>query len=135
MKMTKITIIRRNTEPVETLNDELQWLGSSLGLFNLRDRNSSCFRLFIELIKASKNNRMLSSDELAYRLNLSRSTIIHHINKMSDAGIVISQKRRYTLRVDSLKRLIGELEKDIQYSLEQMKKVAGNIDRELGLRS
>jgi len=133
MKIRKITIIRGNAKPIKTLNDELQWLGSSLGLFNLRDRDSSCFRLFIELVKASKNDRMLSSDELAYRLNLSRGTVIHHINRMADSGIVISQKRRYALRVDSLKSLIDELEKDIHSSMAQIKEVAKDIDRELGL--
>ena len=47
----RITIINVRKPALRTINDELQWLGSSLGLFNLRDKDKSCFRIFIELLK------------------------------------------------------------------------------------
>lgn len=134
MRIRRITIIREKIVPANNINDELQWIGTSLGLFNLRDKDSSCFRLFIELLKAAKENRMLSSDELAYRLNLSRGTVVHHINKMMEAGIIVTEKRKYALRVDTLHKLIDEIEKDMKESMEQMRKVAEEIDKELGLR-
>ena len=49
---TKITIIRIRKPAQSNINKELQWLGSSLGLFGLRDKDKSCFRIFIELIKS-----------------------------------------------------------------------------------
>jgi len=134
MRIRRITIIREKIVPAKNINDELQWIGTSLGLFNLRDKDSSCFRLFIELLKAAKENRMLSSDELAYRLNLSRGTVVHHINKMMEAGIIVTEKRKYALRVDTLHKLIDEIERDMKESMEQMRKVAEEIDKELGLK-
>src|SRR3990167_11073730 len=80
----KITIISLRRPLEKTINQELQWFGNSLGLFNLRDKDKSCFRVFIELLKAAKANMPLTSDELAYRLNLSRGTVIHHINKLME---------------------------------------------------
>lgn len=133
MRIRRITIIRERVSPADNINDELQWLANSLGLFSERDRDSSCFRLFIELVKASKQERMLSSDELAYKLRLSRGTVIHHINKMMESGVVVSEKRRYTLRQGSLKRLVEIVEKDVEETMSNMKKVAEDIDKELGL--
>lgn len=129
----KITIINIRKPAVKNINQELQWFGTSLGLFNLRDRDKSCFRIFIELLKAAKYKIPLSSDELAYRLSLSRGTVIHHINKLMDAGIVIYYKNRYMLRVDNLEALIDEVEKDIKRTCENLKSIAKEIDTTLGL--
>ncbi len=117
----------------KNVNQELQWLGSSLGLFNLRDKDKSCFRVFIELVKSAKRGIPLSSDELAYRLGLSRGTVIHHINKLIDSGIVVQANRGYILRVGTLRELIDEVEKDLSRTCDDLKKMAEEIDESLGL--
>jgi len=129
----RITIvnIRRPTE--RNVNQELQWLGSSLGLFNLRDRDKSCFRVFIELLKASKEHYLITSDELADKLSLSRGTIIHHINRLMESGLVIHEGNKYILRVENLSSLIEELEKDIKRTCDDLKEMAKEIDKRLGL--
>lgn len=129
----KITLISTKKPVGGNINQELQWLGNSLGLFNLRDKDKSCFRTFIELIKCAKLKRAISSEELAYRLNLSRATVIHHINKLMEAGIVIHEGNRYMLRVDNLFSLINEIEKDIKRICEEIKEIARNIDKKIGL--
>tara|TARA_Y100000031_G_C8172339_1_gene362396 strand:- start:188 stop:592 length:405 start_codon:yes stop_codon:yes gene_type:complete len=129
----RITIINIRKPAHKNINQELQWLGSSLGLFNLRDKDKSCFRIFIELVKSAKRNEALTSDELAYRLNLTRGTVVHHLHKLLDSGIVIPLKKGYILRVDNLQELIDEVEKDIKRSLVDLRKVAEEIDEGLGL--
>lgn len=129
----KITIIKHR-KPIHTdINEELQWLGSSLGLFNLRDKDKSMFRIFVELLKNTKKQQPLSSDEIASRLRLSRGTVIHHINKLRDAGIIVSEKNRYTLRVDNLEILMDEIKKDVERACNDLKEVAKDIDEWLGL--
>ncbi|HLD06779.1 MAG TPA: helix-turn-helix domain-containing protein [Candidatus Nanoarchaeia archaeon] len=127
----KITIIRTARPRQPDLNQELQFLGNSLGLFNLRDKDKSLFRIFIELLRASKKGNPLTSDELAERLGLSRGTVVHHVNKLLEAGIVLNMRNKYLLRVENLAALIGELEKDIQRNLEDLKAVASDIDKRL----
>jgi len=129
----KITIIKTRKPTEKNLNQELQWLGSSLGLFNLRDKDKSCFRLFIELLKATKRKHPLSSDELAYRLDLSRGTVIHHINKLMESGIVVNEFNRYMLRVNNLKELIDEIEKDLQRTCSALRDIAVEVDDKLRL--
>jgi predicted transcriptional regulator len=115
------------------VNQELQWLGTSLGLFNLRDKDKSCFRLFLELLKSAKLKKPLNSDDLAIKLGLSRGTVIHHMSKLMDAGLVVHEGNSYVLRVDNLKLLISELEKDLQRTLGDLKEVASDIDEWMGL--
>lgn len=129
----RITIVNIRKPREHNVNQELQWLGSSLGLFNLRDKDKSCFRVFIELLKSSKARQTLTSDDLALKLSLSRGTIIHHINRLMESGLVIHEGNKYILRVESLKTLIDEVEKDIKRACEDLKEVAKEIDERLGL--
>ena len=127
----KITIIKIRKPARNELNEELQWVGASLGLFNLRDKDRSCFRIFVELLKSSKKGLGLSSDEIALKSGLSRGTVIHHINKLIEAGLVIVEERKYVLREAKLEPLIDEVEKDIIRSLDGLRAIAKDIDKKL----
>ncbi len=129
----RITIVNIRKPAERNVNQELQWLGSSLGLFNLRDKDKSTFRVFIELLKSAKLHKTLTSDELAARLDLTRGTIIHHINKLLESGLIVHEGNRYTLRVDNLRALIDEVEKDLKRACDDLKEVAKEIDSRLGL--
>ena len=125
----KITIIS-SKKPVHTdINDGIRWLGGSLGLFNVRDKESSCFRIFVELLKNAKKDAGLSSDEIASRSNLTRGTVVHHLNKLMSSGIVISDRNRYQLREHNLSVLVDELKKDINRTMDDLKKIAEDIDQ------
>ena len=129
----RITIIRTTRPRRHDINAELRWLGHSLGLFSERDKDSSLYRLFVELIKSSRRKEALTSDELAYRLKLSRGTVVHHLNKLLESGIVITDRNRYALRVENLEVLVDELRKDIRRTMQDLKSIAKQIDDELGL--
>lgn len=125
----RITFIKIRKPARKDVNESLQWLGSSLGLFSLRDKDKSCFRIFIELLKCTKRGKSLSSDELADRLNLTRGTVVHHLNKLIASGLVVTEGRSYLLRVDTLSDLVDELEKDVNRTIGDMRKVADELDR------
>jgi len=131
--LQRITIMGIRKPVQKNVNQELQWLGSSLGLFNLRDKDKSCFRVFIEMIKNAKLGKPLSSDEIAYSLGLSRGTVIHHLNKLLDSGIAVEAERGYILRVSNLRGLINEVEKDLERTLDELREMAEEIDKSLGL--
>lgn len=129
----KITVIKISRPLKREINEELQWIGSSLGLFSLRDKDKSCFRIFIELLKAAKAREPLSSDEIAEHLNLTRGTVIHHINKLMESGLVVRIKNKYMLRVEDMETLIDEIKRDFERTYYNLKQVATDIDRSLGL--
>jgi biotin operon repressor len=129
----KITIINTRRPAKQSLNQKLQWLANSLGLLNMRDKDNSAFRIFIELLKASKTNSTMSSDELGDALGLSRGTIVHHLSKLIDAGLIVVERNRYYLRMNNLSSLVEEVEKDVERTLEGLKSAAKEIDGQLGL--
>jgi biotin operon repressor len=129
----RITIVTMRKPPRANLNDELQWFGSSLGLFGQRDKDKSMFRVFLELVKAAKTGRPLSSDSIAETLDLSRGTVVHHINKLIESGIVLYDGKHYWLRDNSLELLIEEVQKDTERTIEDLRKAAREIDQMLGL--
>ncbi len=132
-KIQRITIVRTRNPPKRDLNEELLWLGSSLGLFGLRDKDKSCFRVFIELLKHTKEHRSVSSDELAANLSLTRGTVVHHINRLIETGLVIPERRGYILRVGNLEALVDEVQTDVNETCNKMRQIAKEIDGMLGL--
>ena|SRR3989338_3681898 len=128
----RVTMVKIRRSHGENVNEELQWLGNSLGLFGLRDRDSSCFRVFITLVREARNNETLSSDDIAGRLHLSRGTVVHHLTKLMDAGIVIREKEGYLLRENRLQKVVEDLRRDIESMLGELNEVAKLIDERLG---
>jgi predicted transcriptional regulator len=68
---------------------------------------------------------------LAEMLALTRGTVVHHLNKLMGAGIVVHDGRRYWLRDPRLEVLLEELRKDIDRMLDTLKNAAHEIDQTL----
>jgi predicted transcriptional regulator len=128
----KLTIWKIRRSDSDNVNRELQWLGNSLGLFNLRDRDSSCFRVFITLVRKAKRNEPVSSDEIADHLSLTRGTVVHHLTKLMDSGIVIRDGRRYILRERNLQQVVRDIQRDMELVFSDLNDVAKEIDDKLG---
>ncbi len=133
IKITKVTIIRNQSYSEENVNELLLKLGHSLGLFNMRDKDKSCYRLFIVLVKALRLGVELTSDDLAAQTGLSRGTVIHHLNRLMDAGIVTNYKNKYFINYSSLEEMIADLQKGVNLLLDDLKVVAKKIDGSLDL--
>ncbi|HLC22550.1 MAG TPA: helix-turn-helix domain-containing protein [Candidatus Nanoarchaeia archaeon] len=128
-RFQKITLVKLRS-PQKNVNQEIQWLSESLGLFSERDKDKSCFRLFLEIIKTRKP---VSSDELASRVNVSRATVIHHLNKLIATGLVDMQDNKYVLRGKNLESTLKQVKTDMLAAYEEMEEIARKIDQTLGL--
>lgn len=128
----RLTLIRVRHVPEENINRELQWLGNSLGLFNLRDKDSSCFRVFITLVKRAKRQEPFSSDEIAEQLHLSRGTVVHHLTRLMDSGIVSREREGYLLREATLRKVIQDMHQEMERLFSEMEEVAEEIDERMG---
>jgi predicted transcriptional regulator len=133
MRYTKITVIVSAKPARSDVNQELLWFAGSLGLFGLRDKDKSCYRIFVTLLKTLKTGEKLSSDEIAERTRLTRGTVIHHLNNLMDSGIVISERNKYFLRMDTLEEMVDYLKRDADEAWARISDVAKDIDGKLGL--
>jgi len=128
IKEFSIRVTRYRRPKDMDLNEEFHFFSDSLGLFNDRDKEKSCFRIFFELIKASNEDIVLSSDDIAEKSNLSRATVIHHINKLMDSGLVVANKEGYLLRTDNFDSLLDQLQDEISKTIENLRSTAKNIN-------
>jgi len=135
MRITKITIIQDNTRPKNNINDLLLLFGETLGLFSVRDKDKSCYRIFIVLIKALKQNTELTSDELARQTELTRGTVVHHLNRLMAAGIITNYKNKYFINYDSLEDLVKDMRAKVNEMLNNLEETAKKIDLTLDLQS
>tara|TARA_Y100000034_G_scaffold135951_1_gene209969 strand:+ start:1616 stop:2014 length:399 start_codon:yes stop_codon:yes gene_type:complete len=126
-----ITIKKVKRPKRSNLNQDIQIISQSLGLFTKRDKEKSCFRVFIEILK---NKKGLTAEEITINTNLTRATVIHHLNSLIRSGLVTKKIHKYSLRGDSLEGLIKELNKDMNKTFNDLNKMAKNIDNELTLK-
>ncbi len=133
MRITKITLVRKKISEDQNINQLLLRFGESLGLFSTRDKDKSCYRIFILLIKALKLNLEMSSDEIASQTGLTRGTVIHHLNHLMETGIVTSNRGKYFLNVRNLEELVEQMRKSVNLVFDDLNYLAKNIDRTLDL--
>jgi predicted transcriptional regulator len=133
LRKNKITIYRTRKPGEENVNEELKWFCDSLGLFGERDKDKSCFRMFVVLLKSLHNAPGMSSDEISEQVGLSRGTVVHHLHRLIGSGIVVQDQNRYMIRVNNLSNLVEEVERDILRTMEEPRVAAEEIDKRLEL--
>jgi len=127
MQIKKI-ILFKIKKPEKNINKELQFLANSLGLFSLRDKEKSLFRVFVELVKSTKEGKIISSDELAYQLHLTRGTVVHHLNKLIMANIAKRESKGYKLKKDTLKEVVQNIKRETCEILDELEATAKYLD-------
>jgi len=114
---------------------DLEWICRTFGFLELRDKQKTAYLIFKALVEANVHNDGLTSDELAEKLNLTRGTMIHHLNKMMKSGLVIFHGSKYKLRERSLKNTVEEVQRDLNRVFEDIFGIAEHVDHTLGLIS
>ncbi len=129
--MKRITISIEPIPEADT-NEQLHWISQALGLFNERDKEKSCHRIFVELIKAKKSKDTLSSQDLADRSHLSRATVLHHLDKLIESNLVAEKNHEFELVDSDMSSIILRLKKEMNDFMEEMEKISRKLDEELG---
>jgi DNA-binding IclR family transcriptional regulator len=97
----------------------------------MRDKDRSCFRIFIVLLKAGKQAKGLSSEEIAEMTALSRGTVVYHLNKLIESGLVREQSKKYYLESGTLETLVGKIRVDLEQALDVLEGIGKEIDQKL----
>jgi predicted transcriptional regulator len=132
--MVKIVTVKKIRSPAPgNISNDIDFICKSLGYFSLRDKQETAGRIFRLLVtECCSDSEGLSSDDIAERLELSRGSIVHHLNSFISTGIVVKERNMYRLRSTSLQKCIDEIKEDINRIFKQMTKIANEIDEKLG---
>jgi predicted transcriptional regulator len=132
--MSQKIIIKKVRSPAPgDLDKDIDFLCKSLGYFSQRDKNDTAGMIFRLLVKEACNSeKSLTSDEIANRLKRSRGSVVHHLNHFIASGIVIREQNTYRMRSPSLRKSMEEIRMDIKRIMDQMLKIADDVDEKLG---
>ncbi|MCL5433674.1 MAG: hypothetical protein M1538_01695 [Candidatus Marsarchaeota archaeon] len=128
--MVKI-IINTIEKPTTTKVDELlKWFCMELGLFNNIDGNNIDIAILKEFVIAAYKNDGITSLTLKKKLKypLARSTLIYHLNKIIESGLIVKKGRKYYLRATIMSKAVEELEYDLEREFSKMIDAAKELD-------
>lgn len=80
-------------------------------------------------VNAAYSNRGLASSELKLDTNLARSTVIYHLNRFIEVGLLVKRGRKYYLRASEMSKAIEEIEYDINREMQRMLDTAKQFDK------
>jgi predicted transcriptional regulator len=132
--MPQRIIIKKIRSPAPgNIDNDIDFLCKSLGYFSKRDKQETAGKIFRLMVKeACAPEKCFTSDEIAEKLDLTRGAIVHHLNNFLAAGIITKEHNKYRLRSGSLQKSMEELRADIERIMEQMIKIAIELDEKLG---
>jgi len=134
VKALKQFTVRKLREPIENdLDKDIEWICNSLGFLSLRDQDKTAFKILKALVKSAKEGKGMTSEEITELVEPTIGSVIYHLKKLMRAGLVVKLDSYYELRMKSLLTTIEEIEKDINLTLADIKKVAFDIDNKIGL--
>ncbi|MCW1309155.1 MAG: winged helix-turn-helix domain-containing protein [Candidatus Nanoarchaeia archaeon] len=134
MRVIKEFLIREVRKPISgKLEEDIEWFCFCLGFCEKRDKKKRAVKIFNELLRATKENKALTADDIARRVNITRGAAIHHLNKFIKAGLVLHTNNVYELRMQNLTRTIEEMRKDIARTFLTLFEIAREIDNKLML--
>ena len=137
-------IVLRKAEPPRPadVEEDFGWVCYSLGICGRsrasenEDETIPAVRLFRVIVteSASSGNKGVTINRLSERLEISRTAVVHHLNRMESSGLVIRKGREYRLRRYGLERTIGEVRGDIEKMFDEFETIAKELDEEFGFK-
>jgi predicted transcriptional regulator len=119
--------------PTEKGDEDIEWICESLNLFTKKDTDKSAYKIFRTLLKSSLEGEPKTSAEIADEMDLARGTVLFHMRKFFNSGLVRrAPGRRYVLRESCLEDTIEDMMHDTEKMFERMKRIAAEIDKEFG---
>lgn len=127
-------IVKKFRIPTEKeLDEDIAWVCNSLGFISSRDKEKTAFKILRALIQSAKDEKGLTSEELTCIVKPTIGSVIYHLKKLMRAGLVVKLGSAYELRMSSFLRTIEEIEREIELTLTDIKRVASDIDEKIGL--
>jgi predicted transcriptional regulator len=111
---------------------DIEWIIESLSLSSAKDNDKTASKIFKELIDAAREQRPVSTTQISEKVGVTRGTVLFHLQKFSQCGLVRSSGRTYTLRHSSLEETVDSMLRDAEQMFKRMRRVASELDAEMG---
>lgn len=108
----------------------LKWFCDVFGLSGDNDAFDSIEEQILKnFTEAAYRDKGLSSSELKLKTDLARSTVIYHLNRFIDVGLLVKHGRKYYLRASEMQKAMEEMKYDMEREMQRMIDTARDFDR------
>ena len=111
----------------EEVEEELARLFRTMHLMSERDIDATMTRVFRAMMRMGREP--VGSTELSRQAGLNRITVIHHLKRLENAGVVEKRETKYVMRVQSIEEMMDEMRSDMEKQFEEMERMARELDR------
>ncbi len=124
-----LTLVRRTARGAggEHGGDELESFCRSMRILSARDMDGTVTVVFRSML--TEGRQPVGSSELAQLTRLNRVTIIHHLQRLEQMGLVEHTERKYRLRVHDLSEAVEQMRGEMLRSFEEAEAMAEELDR------
>ncbi len=127
MPVVERIVIKQVSRPgKDDVNEIIEWFCE---VFDLANKGNDLEpAIFKEIVSNSMKGEGITSRELTSELEMPRSTVIYHLNRFIDTGLVIRKGRKYQLRSEDLASTIEEIQADMFREFGRMISLAQRMD-------
>ncbi len=119
----------------KTTQQLIKWFCMAFGLENESSADQGIEEeLLGKFIAAAYSDKGISSSEIKLKNKIARSTVIYHLNRMMEAGLIVKRGRQYYLRATDMYRSIEEIEYDLEREMMRMLDTAKEFDRLMAVK-
>lgn len=129
----RIAIRQVNRPNRESMGEIIEWFCE---VFDLADKDNELEpAIFKEIVSNSMKEGGITSKELTDELDMPRSTVIYHLNRFIDTGLVVRKGRKYQLRAGDLASTIEDIQSDMLREFGRMIGLAQKMDEMIEVES
>ena len=128
MRMKSIMIRSVERSSSKKPEELIRWFCYAFGLSNDEETGIE-EQILIRFAYAAKKNEGIPSSAITIKPEIARSTIIYHLNRLIDSGLIVKKGRKYYLRATEMSKAIEEIEYDLNREIMKMLAAAKEFDR------
>ncbi len=116
------------------IEDELGSFCRAMKIISRRDMDGTVTVVFRSILTKGRA-QPVGSSELAGFTHLNRVTIIHHLQRLEQMGLVEHTERKYRLRPNGLCEAVERMREEMLGSLREAEELAGQLEAEFMLHA
>ena len=121
-------VVRQIQKPQkENVDTLVSWFLESLDLSEKDDSMEP--EMLKEIIGANFEGSGITSMELHVRLDAPRTTVIYHLNRFINSGLVVRKGRKYFLRATDMESTFEEMQADMMREFNRIMEFAEKFDQ------
>ena len=127
----KAELVLQRRQP-QDIDSELAELCKMMRLMSERDTDGTLPQV-LKIMMVEGKGKPVGGSDLSRISGINRITIIHHLGRLEDAGLVRRQEGKYILKVQSAEDMLMEFRKEMERHFVEMDEMARQIDEQFDI--